>query len=35
MPAMKELDEIPFASEFIHKYLDPRDYFFAAATYPN
>ena len=32
MPAMKELDEIPFASEFIHKYLDPRDYFFAAAT---
>ena len=35
MPAMKELDEIPFASEFIHKYLDPRDYFFAAATYPS
>ncbi len=35
MPAMKDLDEIPFASEFIHKYLDPRDYFFAAATYPS
>ena len=34
MPAMRNLDEIPFASEFIHKYLDPRDYFFAAATYP-
>ena len=35
MPAMKELNEIPFASEFIKKYLDPRDYFFAAATYPS
>lgn len=35
MPAMKNLDEIPFASEFIHKYLNPRDYFFAAATYPS
>lgn len=34
MPAMRNLDEIPFASEFIHKYLNPRDYFFAAATYP-
>ena len=34
MLAMRNLDEIPFASEFIHKYLDPRDYFFAAATYP-
>lgn len=35
MPAMRNLDEIPFASEFIHKYLDPCDYFFAAATYPS
>lgn len=35
MPAMRELDELPFASEFIAKYLDPRDYFFAAATYPS
>lgn len=35
MPAMRNLDELPFASEFIHKYLDPRDYFFAAATYPS
>ena len=35
MPAMKELDELPFASEFIHKYLNPRDYFFAAATFPS
>lgn len=35
MPAIQNLDEIPFASEFIHKYLNPRDYFFAAATYPS
>ena len=35
MPSMRELDEIPFASEFIAKYLDPKDYFFAAATYPS
>lgn len=35
MPAMRNLDEIPFASEFIAKHLDPRDYFFAAATYPS
>lgn len=35
MPAMRNLDDIPFASEFIAKYLDPRDYFFAAATYPS
>lgn len=35
MPAMRELDELPFAAEFISKYLNPRDYFFAAATYPS
>ncbi len=32
---MTELDEIPFAAEFIKKYLDPKDYFFAAAHYPS
>lgn len=35
MPAMRNLDELPFASQFIAEYLDPRDYFFAAATYPS
>lgn len=30
-----DLDEIPFASKFIKKYLDPKDYFFAAAHYPS
>lgn len=34
MPHIKNLDELPFASEFIKKYLDEKDYFFAAATYP-
>lgn len=29
------LDEIPFASEFIKKHLNERDYFFAAARYPS
>lgn len=29
-----ELDEIPFAAEFIHNHLNHRDYFFAASTYP-
>ena len=28
------LDEIPFASEFIRRYLDVRDYVFPAAAYP-
>ncbi len=32
---MKDLDEIPFASRFIKEHLEPRDYFFAAATYPS
>lgn len=35
MPAMRDLDKIPLAAEFIAKYLNPRDYFFAAATYPS
>ena len=29
-----DLDEIPLAAEFIKKHLDYRDYFFAAAEYP-
>ena len=30
-----ELDDIPFAAEFIHRRLDPRNYVFAAAAYPS
>ena len=30
-----DMDDIPFAAEFIKKNLDERDYFFAAATYPS
>lgn len=32
---IQDLDRIPYASEFIYKYLDPKDYFFAAAHYPS
>lgn len=35
MPPMKDLDDLPFASQFIKEYLDEKDYFFAAATYPS
>ncbi len=35
MPLLKDLDELPFASKFIKERLEPRDYFFAAATYPS
>lgn len=35
MPPIRDLDEIPLASEFIKEFLDERDYFFAAATYPS
>lgn len=35
MPPMKDLDELPFAAAFIKEHLNPRDYFFAAATYPS
>lgn len=35
MPPMKNLDELPFAAQFIKEYLDEKDYFFAAATYPS
>lgn len=32
---LQDLDQIPYASEFIYKYLNPKDYFFAAAHYPS
>ena len=32
---LHDLDQIPYASQFIYKYLDPKDYFFAAAHYPS
>ena len=35
MPMVKDLDGIPFASAFIKEFLNERDYFFAAATYPS
>lgn len=35
MPPIENIDEIPFASQFIKEYLNERDYFFAAATYPS
>lgn len=34
MEYIKNLDDIPFASEFIKDYLNYKDYFFAAAEYP-
>lgn len=34
MPFIENLDEIPFAAEFIKKYLEPKDYFFAPASFP-
>lgn len=35
MPPMKNLDDLPYAAQFIKEYLDEKDYFFAAATYPS
>ena len=35
MPPMKDLDELPYAAQFIKEHLDEKDYFFAAATYPS
>ncbi|MCM1107550.1 MAG: B12-binding domain-containing radical SAM protein [Clostridium sp.] len=35
MPPIRNLDDIPLASSFIKEYLNERDYFFAAATYPS
>lgn len=34
MPLITDLDNLPFAAELIEKFLDPKDYFFAAAAYP-
>lgn len=34
MPYLEDMDSIPFASEFIKKRLNYRDYFFAASSYP-
>lgn len=33
-PFITDLDEIPFAAEFIKRYLNEKDYFFAASAYP-
>lgn len=33
-PYITNLDEIPFASEFVKRHLNHRDYFFAASAYP-
>ena len=35
MPPIENMDDIPFAAKFIKEYLNERDYFFAAATYPS
>jgi len=35
MPYLENLDELPYASEFIKEYLEPKNYFFAAATWPS
>lgn len=35
MPVIHDMDDIPFAAEFIKENLDEKDYFFAAATYPS
>lgn len=35
MPPIENMDEIPFAAQFIKEYLNECDYFFAAATYPS
>lgn len=34
MPLISDMDEIPFLSEFVKKHLNYKDYFFAAAAYP-
>ena len=35
MPFIEQLDDIPFAAEFIKKYLIPEVYFFAPAAFPD
>lgn len=34
MPLITDVDQIPWAAKLIKEFLDPRDYFFAAAEYP-
>lgn len=34
MPYIEDLDEIPYASQFIKEYLNYKDYFFGASFYP-
>lgn len=34
MPYIEDMDEVPFASEFIKRHLDVRDYFISIATFP-
>ena len=34
MPYMENLDDLPYAAEFIKTYLDVNDYFYSAATFP-
>lgn len=34
MPYIEDIDEIPFAAEFIKNHLEPEKYFFAPAAYP-
>ncbi|MBP1561957.1 MAG: radical SAM protein [Oscillospiraceae bacterium] len=34
MPFITDMDEIPFLAEFVKKHLNYKDYFFAAAAYP-
>lgn len=34
MEYIENIDEIPFASKFIKEYLNEKDYFFSAASYP-
>ena len=34
MPLITDLDSIPWAAKLIKQFLDPEDYFFAAAAYP-
>lgn len=34
MPYLEDIDSVPFASEFIKKHLDIKDYFISIATFP-
>ena len=35
MPPLKDLDDLPYAAQFIKEHLNEKDYFFAAATFPS